>query len=111
MYMKKLEFNIVVIKKKSTEQIAEENKLLNLGLEITPGEEEETLKKYSFMPDRVVEVRESFIMYDKGYKPCVTCMYYSGRFLCETPPLLIAYDEFMKQLEEYYESDQKNTKT
>lgn len=110
--MNKLEFNVVVYSLPTTEEKEQINYLANLGLQ---GEDElynpkERLCKYVFLPDVIMEYRETYIMYQKQNIDAVVCMYMIQGKINETPPLICSLKEFEEKLE-IYENNKKNIET
>ena len=94
-----LEFKIIVILQDDSAQ-----KFIDMG--ITPTEDSITEKfvKYSFDATKISEIRQTFIKYKEQWLDAVVVTYGEDNY--ETPPLIIHYDEFKKQLNEH---NKKNT--
>lgn len=99
--MKKLEFKIVVFKIPSEKEESDKEMYENLGISIPDEILKEELMRYSFFPDKIIEYRESKVSYRGEDTKCIACSYVAGEDIFETPPLLVSYEEFEKQLEEY----------
>ena len=99
--MKKLEFKIVVFKIPSEQDEVDKEMFENLGIKSPKEDLKEELMRYSFFPDKIIEYRESKVSYGGEDTKCIVCSYVGGEDIFETPPLLVSYEEFETQLEEY----------
>jgi hypothetical protein len=107
-HMKLLEFEIVVYLKDGAGYKEEEERLQFLG--IKKKEEEIKVDKivnYAFCPDKIIEVRDTFVTYNETWEKAIVCVYISGKYNYETPPLLTTYEEFKTKLDEYYKEKSK----
>lgn len=56
---------------------------------------------YSFEPDDIIEIRETFVKYNGEWREAVMCSFLRGNYNYQTPPLLTTYEELKTQLDEY----------
>lgn len=103
-----LEFEVVVYLKddKSEEELSS---LENLGISLQQQEEEsdDKIVKYSFIPDSIIEIRQSFVKYNDRWEDAVICGFTKNKYNFETPPLLTTYEEFKTKLDEYHKEESK----
>lgn len=104
-----LEYKVVIyLNNAKAEEQAE--KYRDLGIQIPEEEQEveEKIVKYSFnISGEIVEIRETFVKYLSEWLPaiCVSFTTKEGTFI-DTPPLLVTYEEFKRNLNEH---NKKNT--
>src|SRR5690606_9420204 len=92
-----LEFEVVVYLKDDPQDLEQLEKLQDLGLNIPQDEDEDLndrIVSYSFSPDQIIEVRQSFVKYKGNWENAVVCGFTKGKYNFETPPLLVDYEEF-----------------
>lgn len=101
--MKKLEYKIVIVYLPSEKEEEENERLRDLGLPIkeSSNKRDERFVKYSFRPSRIVGYRETFVNYKEGELSGVIACYETDGFSYETPVLLVSYEQFEKDIEEY----------
>lgn len=89
----------------------EQDKYREMGIPMDSEEveKEERLLKYCFDPSEVIEVRQTFVTYQGRWEDAVVVSITNK--LYETPPLLVSYDEFKKDLKEWNETYKKTNET
>jgi len=91
-----IEFNTVLYLKKEEDSVVEY------------AYEKEALAKYRFNPDEILEVTDTFILYDEEWHNGITVFYRKGDHINETPPILGTYEDLVRKMKEN-ESNKKKT--
>jgi hypothetical protein len=89
-----IDFDIILYLKNETDSVIEHT------------EEMEVKSKYRFNPEEILEVHDTFILYEDEWLKGITVFYRNGTHVNETPPLLGTYKELMDKMK-IHERDKK----
>lgn len=102
-----LEYKVVAYLKDDKAK-EEQEKYREMGITMDSEEEqqEEKLVSYAFDPSTILEVRQTFVMYQNRWEDA-TIVVIGKSTHYDSPPLLVHYDEFKKDLKEWNETNKK----
>lgn len=104
---KYLEYDVVIYLEKSQEEKQELEKLKEMGIPVSKEdqEKEEKTAKYSFDPSTIVEMRQTYVKFMGEFRDAVVVSF--TKHIYETPPLLVTYEQFKKDLKVWHENNKE----
>lgn len=97
-----LEYGVVIELKDDQAQ-----KWEDMGMQPREEFKDERVTMFSFIAQEVIEYRQTYVKYKGEWRDCVVCVYKHDDTVFDTPALLVSYEQFKKDLNDY----KKNIKT